>query len=293
MKSWGVVIVGLVIGLALGLVYAWGIAPVANTDIYPPFLREDYRADWCRMTMLAYGVEGNWNRTQLRLRDIPEAEVQRIAAETLDQAIADGQPIDRLQRLARLAAFYGVDTPAVSIYTEDNAVAPTPVTAASPTPVPTPTPTSIPPTLTPRPTPTFLPVSIVPTPQPSTAFSIVSQTLTCADPPLIAVSLIASRTVTVRRRETVEYAPIPGREVWLIWEDGADRAVTGFKPDLGLGYADFVVEPGHVYKVYLDIPHGVPVSTIQVEPCTPAEGTGWISRLLVIRVEETDTSHAP
>ena len=288
MKSWGVLIVGLVIGLAAGLVYTWGIAPAEYYDTYPPFLREDYRADWCRMTILAYGVEGNWNRTQLRLRDISKAEVQRVAAETLDQAIAAGQPIDRLQKLARLAAFYGVATPAVGIYTEDNVVAPTPIPPASSTPLPTPTHTAIPPTLTPRPTPTFLPISIVPTPHPPTAFSVVSQTLTCADPPLVSISLVASRTVTVRRRDIVEYVPVPGREVWLIWENGADRAITGFKPDLGLGYADFIVEPGHVYKLYVDVPQGIPISTIQVEPCTPAEGGGWISRLLVILKEEPD-----
>ena len=127
MKLWNVLIVGLIIGLAGGLVYAWALAPVEYADTYPPFLRKDFRADWSRMTLLAYAVEGNWNRTQIRLQDIQKAEVQQIAIETLNQAIADGQPLDRLQRLARLAAFYGVDTPAVSIYASDSAVAPTPI----------------------------------------------------------------------------------------------------------------------------------------------------------------------
>jgi hypothetical protein len=224
----------------------------------------------------------------VRLQDIPTAEVQQVAARTLDQAIAAGQPLDRLQRLAQLAAYYGVDTPAVEIYASDDAVAPTPIASPTPTSPPTNTPTAIPPTLTPKPTPTFLPASIPPTPQLPAAFSVVSQTLTCADPPQIAVSLVASRTVTIRRRETVEYDALPGREVWLIWENGADRAITGFKPELGLGYADFTVEPGHVYKLYIDIPQGIPVTTIQVEPCMPTEGTGWISRALVILEEKTD-----
>lgn len=288
MKSWGVLLIGLAIGLATGLVYAWIIAPVALSDTYPPFLREDFRTDWSRMTMLAYGVEGNWNRTQVRLQDISEEEVRRIAAETLDRAVADGQPIDRLQRLARLAAFYGVDSPAVGIYAGGSAVAPTPAASPTPTPSPSLTPSAIPATLTPQPTPTFLPASIVPTPELSTGFSIISQTLTCANPPQIAVSLATSRTFTIRRRTSVEYVASPGRVVWLIWEDGADRAVTGFKPEHGLGYADFTVEPGHVYKLYVDVPQGTPISTIQIEPCTPAEGAGWISRTLLIVEDKAD-----
>jgi hypothetical protein len=74
--------------------------------------------------------------------------------------------------------------------------------------------------------------------------------------------------------------------VWLLWEDGADRAVTGFNPEMGLGYADFAVAPGQVYKLYIDVPRGAPVSTIQVEPCTGDEGEGWISRLLVLMARE-------
>jgi len=94
-----------------------------------------------------------------------------------------------------------------------------------------------------------------------------------------------SHTITVRRREQVEWLPLPGREVWLLWEDGADRAVTGFKPEIGLDIADFAVEPGHVYKLYLDIPQGVPLTTIQVEPCAVDEGEGWVSRFLVLLEE--------
>jgi hypothetical protein len=288
MKSWGVLILGLVLGLAAGLVYTWGISPPEYYDTYPPLLDKTYRNDWIQMTVLAYSAEGNWNRTQLRLQGLTEAEIRPIAATTLEQAVAAGRPIIALQRLAELAAFYGVDTPAVHIYTGNVVAVPTPVTAvASPAPLPfPPTATPNPPTATPSPRPTLTAISPISTPQPITTLRIISQTFTCEAHPHITVSLMLSHTITVRRREQVEMLPLPGREIWLLWEDGADRAITGFKPEIGLEFADFAVEPGHVYKLYIDIPQGVPISTIQVEPCTMDEGEGWVSRLLMLLEQE-------
>ncbi len=288
MKSWGVLIVGLVLGLAAGLVYTWVISPPEYYDTYPPLLDKAYRADWIQMTALAYGAEGNWNRTQLRLQGLAEAEIRPIVAAVLEQAVAAGRPIVVLQRLAELATFYGVDTPAVRIYGGKAAVAPTPQRLPSLTPSAVPaTATPVPPTATASPTPRPTLTAIIPISpsQPLVAVRIVSQTLTCETQPYITVSLMLSHTITVRRKEQIEWLPLPGREIWLLWEDGADRAVTGFKPENGLGVADFAVEAGHVYKLYLDIPQGVPLSTIQVEPCAVDEGKGWVSRLLVLLEE--------
>ena len=283
MKPWSVLIIGLILGLAAGLLYTWVISPPEYYDTYPPLLDKPYRTEWIQMTVLAYGAEGNWNRTQLRLQGLSEADIRPIAASALDQAVAVGRPLVTLQRMAKLAASYGIDTPAVHIYTGEEGTVPTPAPTATTKAVPptsAPTATAIPPTNTPIPVPT-LTVTTSTTP-PLSEFHIVSQTLTCTIQPQIAVSLTLSHTITVRRREEVEWLPLPGREVWLLWEDGADHAVTGFNPEMGLGYADFTVAPGRVYKLYIDVPRGVPVSTIQVEPCTASEGEGWISRLLVL-----------
>jgi hypothetical protein len=288
-KHWGVLIVGLILGLAAGLLYTWVISPPEYYDTYPPLLDKAYRSEWIQMTALAYGTEGNWSRTQLRLQGLSEADIRPIVAAVLDQAVASGRPLVTLQRMAKLAAFYGIDTPAVTIYTGADSTAPTPaptVTSQAIPPTSAPTATAIPPTNTPVPVPTITTTTAI---SPSlSAFHIVSQTLTCTDQPQIAVSLVLSHTITVRRREEVEWLPLPGREVWLLWEDGADRAVTGFNTEMGLGYADFIVAPGRVYKLYIDVPRGAPVSTIQVEPCTGDEGEGWISRLLVLMAQEDD-----
>ena len=66
---------------------------------------------------------------------------------------------------------------------------------------------------------------------------------------------------------------VPGVEVWLTWAEGADRAVTGLKPDKGTGYADFSASPDTAYTISVG-ELGMPlVSGLQLEEC-PVEGYG-------------------
>ncbi len=295
MKLWGVAVVGLLLGLVAGLIVTWFVVPLEYYDTYPPMLDASYRHEWIRMTVWAYGLEGDWERTEARLLNLESSEIRVVAADVLEQATVTGQPVEVLVRLAGFAAAYGVSTPGVAIYGQGDAaaadaaaVAPTADTpvAGAVSAQATPTQAPVIPTLTLTPVPTVTP-SLTPTP-PVTETSpirIISQTLTCATEPSIAVSLELSRTIEVRGREEQEIVGLPMREIWLLWDDGADRAITGFRPDLGLGYADFVVIPGRSYNLYIDSPHGRPVLAIQVEPCPPDEGTGWVSRYLVLRDE--------
>jgi hypothetical protein len=62
-------------------------------------------------------------------------------------------------------------------------------------------------------------------------------------------------------------AGLPGVQVWLTWPGGADRAVTGLKPQGGAGYADFNLEPGVDYALSIG-ELGVPLVTdLRIEPC--------------------------
>jgi len=283
MKIWGLLGVGIVIGLIVGLVYTWVIAPPEYSDVVPVGMREYFRQDWIRMTALAYGVDGNLERARLRLEGLSPDEVRQSVVQTLDDAVAAGRPLLLLQRLSELAQSYGADAPVVAIYTSQTPVGPT---AAAPSPTVTATPP--PPTPTPQPTltPFFLPS---PTPDLFSPYTIISQTLTCTPNSGVGVSLVFSQTTRVRGRDRVEYKPIPGHTVWLLWEDGAYRATTGFKPEQGLGYADFEITTGHTYKLYMDTPTGLPLSTIQSAPCTPEEGEGWITRVFTVLLETETT----
>lgn len=286
MKFVGVAVVGLLIGLVGGLIYTWFVAPVEYYDTYPPMLVSPYRQDWIRMTAWAYGLGDDWERTQTRLINLSHLEIAPLAVEVLEQAAAHGHDVTVLERIARLASSYGADGPGIAIYAEGNAAA-----ATSPENGPSsPTATPVVATSTPRPTP--LPTqapTIIPTPATlrTSPFRIITQTLSCDAAPSLAVSLELSRTIESRGREVQEQVGLPMRQVWLTWDDGADRAITGFKPAKGLGYADFQVRPGRKYNLYIDSPGGLPVLSFQVEPCPPSEGDGWVSRYLVLLEERS------
>ncbi|MBN2003509.1 MAG: hypothetical protein JXA21_09150 [Anaerolineae bacterium] len=286
MKLWGLLATGIVMGLIVGLVYTWVIAPPEYYDTLPMRMHEYYRRDWIRMTALAYGIDSNLERAQIRLQGLPEDEIRQGIAQTLDDAIAAGRPILLLQHLSELARNYGANTPAVEIYAPK---APTSPTAPPPSPTPTATPQRPTPTVQPTLTPFFLPS---PTPALFSPYTIISQTLTCTPNANVGVSLVISQTTKVRGRERVEYIPVPGHIIWLLWEDGADRAITGFKPDQGLGYADFEITPGRIYKLYMGSPIGLPISTIQSAPCAPEEGEGWITRIFTVLLDPGDLEEA-
>jgi hypothetical protein len=45
--------------------------------------------------------------------------------------------------------------------------------------------------------------------------------------------------------------PVPGVVIVVRWEGGEDYFVTGLKPELNLGYADFLMTPGVEYSLQL------------------------------------------
>jgi hypothetical protein len=292
-KARWLILWGLILGLAGGLVFAWVIAPPEYYNIYPPLMAPEHRRDWIQMTALAYGVEGKGGeRTQLRLRGLAAEEIRQVTAQTLETAAAEGRPIEVLRRLAKLAQFYGADTPAVRIYAEAEA----PVTPTSIAPTATSTP--IPPTSTPTRTP--LPATPTPTTTPSplpAPYRVLTQTITCTTQARISVALYLSPTVEGMEDDgdpPDQPEPLPGEDIWLLWDEAADRAVTGMRPALGRGYADFEVTPGQTYKVYVGSATGAPLVTLPVGPCPLDRETGWTSyHLHVIRLGSASASPTP
>jgi hypothetical protein len=115
-----------------------------------------------------------------------------------------------------------------------------------------------------------------------TATQELSSTLDITATLDLSRTLALTNTLDVKVEKPSLHTKNWGREIWLLWDNGADRAYTGFRPSRGIGYADFNVEPGQTYNVYIDNPWGVPLIVLQVEPCLPVEGGGWLSRKLVV-----------
>jgi hypothetical protein len=289
-----IVLIGLALGLAGGLYYAWNIDPVQYYDNVPDQMAPRYRSRWIRMVAFAYGHTGNLRRAEVQLRHLSDKEIRQELVEALDAAVEDGLPTTALTRMATLAKQYGAKSPAISIYTEsgDPLVAATPETPVVPTatpmpPTPSSTSTPIPPLPTPSPTLDPAEFSIAPTATPLAPSYVITEVVrSCLPKPRIAISLTQQISVTDRDTSRLEIVGMPNVEIWLLWSEGADRAITGLHPRQGLGYADFLIEPMTTYNLYIESPTGAPLTALNVDPCETQDEPTWSSWLLTIRSTE-------
>ena len=69
---------------------------------------------------------------------------------------------------------------------------------------------------------------------------------------------------------------MPGVEILITWEGGAGDFFTGLKPELGNGYADYLMTPDITYTVQLrlgsDIASGLTTPTCQTPDGAPFFG---------------------
>jgi hypothetical protein len=97
-------LLGLVLGVVLGLGYAWVVQPVAYFDTSPDTLREDYRTDYVLMVAQAYAPDGDLRWALLRLAALgptPPADIVEAArayGEANGFGSSDLQVLDDLQR---------------------------------------------------------------------------------------------------------------------------------------------------------------------------------------------------
>jgi hypothetical protein len=83
-RKWAWAVAGLVVGLAFGLLYAWGISPVEWKDASPALLSEPYRQDWMRMAIDSYAANRDADLALTRyqaLGDLGAASLQGVAAD--------------------------------------------------------------------------------------------------------------------------------------------------------------------------------------------------------------------
>jgi hypothetical protein len=110
------VLVGLVVGAALGLLTGWILWPVQYTNTAPAQLRQDYRNDYILMVAAAYQVEGNLEGAQTRLALLDPEEPARPVVELAEALTAGGGWSGDVAMLARLADALRAATPAMTSY---------------------------------------------------------------------------------------------------------------------------------------------------------------------------------
>lgn len=232
------VLFALIFGVALGLTYAWIVAPVRVVDSAPKALRADFKDQYRAAIAASYASNGNLTRAQSRLALLEDADGYQALAAQAQQLLAAGQTRES-QQVAQLASALQGLVPTVAPPTPTGQVAATPTQAANVSPVMSSTPfdteTPLPfYTATARPTQTLVPT-------PGKPFELGSQENVC-DESLGQGLLQVIAQLTSRRQ-------LPGIELILSWSGGEEHFFTGLKPELGNGYADFAMSPGVTYTL--------------------------------------------
>ena len=284
---------GLVIGIALGLVYSWIISPLQYVDTSPARLKADHKDQYRALIAISFLADGNLERAMARLALLMDAQPSSALLLQSQTAQLSGRPEIEERALEILAN--SIQLGAAPTYTPvpvTDTPTPQPTLTISPTPLiawtgtPTPTATSSRRTrpsftatasITPSPTITPLPTR-TPTATPGAAFVLKEQTLVCA-------SGAKDALIQVQARDAANQ-PIRSVKVTVSWEGVSDQFFTGFKPDLGVGYADFVMTPGVSYSVQIAEGESTVAGLIAME-CEAVNGTRYWGSWLLIFAQPT------
>lgn len=255
MQLWPVV-AGLLLGLTLGLLYAWVISPLEYVDTAPASLRSDFKDQYRALIASAYLATGDLARAQSRLALLNDKDAVQALTIQAQQAMSTGDPRGSVYALAMLAEALRnaqTETATSSDLSETQSTQGSTTGGSSTTPEETRTPFPSP---TPRPTHT-------PTATPEAPFRLVSQESVCEPPvtkPLLMIEV-----------ENAAGEPVPGVELVVSWNRGEEHFYTGFKPEIGHGYADYEMTPGVLYA--LRVAGGDPLQNLSAPVCVN-EGSG-------------------
>lgn len=279
------VILALLIGLGLGLVYSWRISPVTYVDANPALLRADFKDQYRIAIAAAYASNQDLARARARLNLLGDSDPVGELSAQAQRMLAAGEPFEKARPLAQLAtdltqgfaaepftptSYPTFSTPESTIevtatespneINEENTSTPQPtilfeVTALTPVFQETPTPR-----------PTF-----TPTAGPGAPFVLIGQEPVCDPAQLGLLQLILMDS---RRGQ------VAGVEITVTWDQGEDRFFTGFKPEMGNGYADFVMQANTVYNIRI-VTGGAFVPDVTAPSCTDPNGVDYLGGLLL------------
>lgn len=264
---WGILL-ALLVGLGLGLVYAWLISPLQVTQADPFALRADFKDSYRSAIASAYAATGNLARAQARLALLRDPDPIEALNAQAQRMLANNETFEQADEVAALALALesGAEDVAVAPPTEvvgkievivtDTVLPSTPdlqfITTETQQPTQAIETESVIVPATPRPTQT-------PPPTLGAPFVLTAQDSICDTN--LPDGLLQVLVLNSNRRQ------MPGTEILISWEGGEEQFFTGLKPELGNGYADYMMTPDTLYTVQLasgsDIAAGLTSPTCQ------------------------------
>jgi hypothetical protein len=283
---------GLFLGLVVGLLISWVISPTQYVDTTPASLRSDFKDEYRYMIAAAYAVNDNIERARARLALLKDPDSVSVLGEQTQRMLGKNASAESVQPLAGLVEALLATPTATAAPIATN----TP-TAIPPTPIP---PTQeigptlqispLPPTQTDTPSPTFTPSPVfTSTPEdtplpPPTPFSspIPRPTATATLPPSAPFQLTSQAAFCESNQPSLLQVflknssgePAAGIELVITWNGGEEHFFTGLKPELGNGYADFVMVPNLEYALSAS-GGGTRVTELVSAPCQASDGSSY------------------
>lgn len=244
------IILALLAGFGLGLVYAWIISPLRVVDAAPVALRPDFKDDYRAAIAAAFQGTGDLDRAQARLSLLNDSNAIDALNAQAQRMMASGDSYGQADQVAALAVALErgegsipATMPATEVIRNTNVTASVTI-PPPPADVPIlltetvePAETlSIPVASTPRPTRTAVPT-------PGAPFLLSGQENVCDTN--LPDGLLQVIVLNSNRRQ------IPGIKIVITWDGGEEQFFTGLKPELGDGYADYMMTPNVSYTVQL------------------------------------------
>jgi hypothetical protein len=248
------ILLALLAGLGLGLVYSWVIAPQHIFDAEPISLRADFKDQYRSVIAAAYAATGNLPRAQARLALLGDSNSVDTLNSQAQRMQANNQSIERADQVAALAVALDESTsgtgasglPVSTQTIEEMANDANDIFTSTPPPPEgsidsTETPQVIETQTiviesTPRPTAT-------PVPPTSEPFALTGQETICDVN--LPDGLLQVLVLNSNRRQ------LAGVEISITWDGGKEQFFTGLKPELGNGYADYIMTQDITYTVQL------------------------------------------
>lgn len=265
---------GLIIGIALGLLYTHVFQPLNYINTNPALLASQYKNQYRAMIASAFVADGDLVRAKARLKLLNDADIFRTLTEQAQQTLGQNGSSAEARALGLLAIALG-QTPPGQGQTVTQALPIPSATRLLSTPVDIPSSGMVPPGGAPSQQATsepLFPTNVPPTQATATAtisagdFVLLSKADNCDQPlqlPMIQVSVSDSSG-----------EPVSGVLLIISWAGGEERFYTGLKPELGLGYADYNLDPNFVYSLRLG-ENGAPLNDLAAVACKDSQGNAY------------------
>ncbi len=249
LASWHLLL-GIILGLGLGLVISWKIAPQSNRENSPAYLRADFKDSYRALIAAAYASTGDLSLAKSRLAALNDTDNVETLKMQAQRTLAAGRNPKEIKALAALSAdlsqeIFATQVTATStrfLTQTPRIITPTGISSASTPPSPI-IETAIP-TLTPVPFFTRTPHATSPPSQtPSAPFILQTQDEICS-------TNLSEGLLMVYVSDSADKA-LSGVEIVVSWDGQEEHFFTGLKPELGRGYADFTMEANKTYALHL------------------------------------------